>query len=156
MWRCMHLVSVSLPHVPLQLFLSDPTYPHPHPTTPLPHYPTTPLPHHPPPQVPLKFVVPPHPSDPRWPATLAGIELGVICMRIRGGLVMRKYKQQLVEMGFSFADKRYRYGFKMIKAAVLRYQELHHTAQVSGVVGWDGWEGRLGRVVGKGGWYWYG
>ena len=84
----------------------------------------------PPSQVPIKFTIPPHPSDPRWPASLSGLELGAIAMRIRSGLVMRKYKQQLVEMGFSFADKRYRYGFKMIKAAVLRYQELNNNAQV--------------------------
>jgi hypothetical protein len=77
-------------------------------------------------RVPVKFIVPEHDSDTRWPAHLGGVSLGAAVSQIRERNDYGKHRAELEELGFDYNHQCLpEFGFHRIKEVLALYLELH-------------------------------
>jgi hypothetical protein len=104
--------------------------------------------------VPYKFVVPD--GDDAWPEKTWNMSLRVYVNNIRRGHSYVDKREDLLSIGFDFNPQQLRYGYDLIKTALLAYKVLHNDMLVpykfvvpDGDVAWpkETWNMTLGYVV---------
>jgi hypothetical protein len=73
--------------------------------------------------VPYGFVVPA--NDIEWPKEMWNVKLGFIVKSIRAGTGYSKHRADLESIGFDFNRQEIGYGYKTIRAALLKYKDLN-------------------------------
>ena len=73
--------------------------------------------------VPASFVIPSQSDE--YPSEMWGTKLGAIVSRIRHGLSCKGHEDDLIGIGFDFTSQVGYHDYPSVKAALLRYKELH-------------------------------
>jgi hypothetical protein len=74
--------------------------------------------------VPRTFVIPA--DDIKWPAEeMWGMNLGILVNSIRAGKSYANKRADLESIGFDFNPQQTRYGYEVIKAALLKYKDIN-------------------------------
>lgn len=73
-----------------------------------------------------KFIVP---DSPDWPSEVRGLKLGFITTNIRRGSSYFDKREELAAIGFVY-ECQHKYGYDLIREALVRYKELHSHVNV--------------------------